>query len=213
MGGNKKEASKKRSKSIKKIAFYLIVLFAASSFSFGQDYSAEAKVSIPVGKGDQGYTVSRVIDGDTFKLSNGQTLKLAGINAPEIHDTTKLTQEAKKFGKEIWAYRTAGGDAQKLIQRLIDASDNQIEPETETQSFDESGNLIAYVFVRIPDSNRNAIPEIGGVESINGSVNIFLNAYLVGMGFAEVVSPEAKYQDLFSQLEKEAKENKRGIWG
>ena len=188
------------------------MLFVISALCFAQNYSAEAKFRVPIGEGEQIYTVSRVVDGDTFKLSNGQTLKLAGINAPDIHDTTTLTQQASKLGKEVWSYRTVGVDGQKMVQRIIDAAEGKIKIEPETQSFNDNGAMFAYVFVQIAESKRSAIPEIGGVESINGSVNIFLNAYLVGMGFAEAVSPDAKYKDFFEALEQKSKTEKKGIW-
>ena len=75
---------------------------------------------------DDSYLVSRVMDGDTFKLSNGQTLKLAGVNAPELHDATKLPGEARRFHKEIWAYRNLGVDAQTVSEKMIKAAANEI---------------------------------------------------------------------------------------
>tara|TARA_Y100000310_G_C20533912_1_gene739877 strand:- start:33 stop:1055 length:1023 start_codon:yes stop_codon:yes gene_type:complete len=52
----------------------------------------------------QTYKVTKVIDGDTFKLSTGEEVRLIGINAPEIGE--KCYEEAKEeleeliFGKE-----------------------------------------------------------------------------------------------------------------
>lgn len=45
--------------------------------------------------------------------------------------------------------------------------------------------------------------------------NIFVNDYLVKEGFAYVSSfpPDIKYQDQFLLSQKEAEENKRGLWG
>ena len=173
------------------------MFLVASFLCFGQDVET--------------YDVTHVVDGDTLKLANGQTLKLAGINAPDIHETTTLTQQASKLGKEVWSYRTAGVNGQKAVAQFLKASDNKIELEAETQSFDDEGNLFAYVFVSIPQT-QNLDPDGTIVIKSNNQYKIFLNAYLVSMGFAEMVSPDAKYKDLFEGLEQKAKAEKKGIW-
>ncbi|MFQ5989748.1 MAG: thermonuclease family protein [Candidatus Methylomirabilales bacterium] len=42
----------------------------------------------------------------------------------------------------------------------------------------------------------------------------FVNAWLVEHGYAQVmtVPPNVKYQDLFLKLQREAREQKRGLW-
>ena len=45
------------------------------------------------------YTVSEVIDGDTFKTTDGKDVRLIGINAPEVGE--KCYQEAKDGLKEL----------------------------------------------------------------------------------------------------------------
>lgn len=43
----------------------------------------------------------------------------------------------------------------------------------------------------------------------------FVNAWLVREGFAQVMAipPNVKYQDLFLKLQREAREENRGLWG
>ena len=45
--------------------------------------------------------------------------------------------------------------------------------------------------------------------------DLFVNAELVRLGYAQVVTypPDVKYQDLFLQLQREAREAGRGLWG
>ncbi len=197
----------------KYVIHFVTLFFAIPSISFAQDYSAQAKVTILLGSKGQTYTVDRVVDGDTFQLSNGQNLKLASINAPELHDVTKLPKEAKRFGKEIWAYRTIGGKAHEAMEHFLRLGKYQIQLESGTETFDENGNLVAYVYVPLGQLEEGILPD-GVIFLEQGDRHgVFLNAYLVKMGFAEVVGAQnEKYHGLLSKLQDEAKANKKGIW-
>ena len=199
---------------MKKVICRFLIFLVFPSLSFAQDYYAQGEFKIPFGKNHQTETVTRAIDGDTFKLATGQTLKLAAVNAPEIHNTTKLHDEAERFGKEIWAYRNVGGDAHKVVQRFLAMAKNQIRWETGVETFDESGNLLAYVYIPVDHLEEGVQPDETVFFARNGGYEIFLNAYLVNMGFAEVTSkePNGKYQEVLLKLEQEAKEKKLGIW-
>ena len=90
----------------------------------------------------------------------------------------------------------------------------KIQLESDAEDFDEEGNLFAYVFVSVPKLKEGMAPDNEVFFNQENGYLIFLNAYLVKMGLAELVKVRGgKYQDLLSKLEKEAKTNKRGIWG
>jgi len=160
-------------------------------------------------------SIKQVMDGDTFRLSNGQKLKLAGVNAPELHDTPKLPQEARRFKKEIWAFRALGDEAERISQRFVKAANNKIFLETTTQSLDEQGNLLAYVHMPVSklDPGMTADGQVI-MQEPDGSFRIFLNAYLLTLGLAELdrSSLDSSYQSLFERLLAEAKKNKKGLW-
>jgi micrococcal nuclease len=65
--------------------------------------------------------------------------------------------------------------------------------EKDVSEIDQYGRLLRYVYV--------------------GS--LFINAELVRLGYAQVATypPDVKYQDLFLQLQREAREEGRGLWG
>ncbi|MBI1977170.1 MAG: thermonuclease family protein [Candidatus Omnitrophica bacterium] len=202
------------------VTFYLILfLVLCGSAQAREDYSAEAKVTLPLGRGEQShemqpYVVERVADGDTFRLPNGQNLKLAEVNAPEVHHAPKLTQEAKRFRKEVWTYRTWGVEAQTLVGKLLNQSQNEIKAESNGETFDEEGNLLTNVYIPLNRLETGMIPD-GTVilEKGNEQYEIFLNAYLVKLGLAEVVDQNGgTHQELLRMLEAEAKKNKRGLW-
>lgn len=78
--------------------------------------------------------VMKVVDGDTLKLSDGQTVRLIGVDTPETKHPTKPVQY---FGKEASAFtkRTAEGKTVTL--------------EYDQQRIDKYGRTLAYVY--LPD--------------------------------------------------------------
>lgn len=80
------------------------------------------------------YIVSEVIDGDTFKTKDGKTIRLIGINSPEIGE--KCYQEAKDklneliYKKKIRLERDAGNkDNYGRLLRYVYADDVFINSE------------------------------------------------------------------------------------
>ena len=70
--------------------------------------------------------VTEVVDGDTFKTETGRTVRLLGINAPEIHDP--------------------GGDiAKQVLTYLIKGKNVRLEGDVTDK--DDYGRLLRYVFV------------------------------------------------------------------
>lgn len=204
-----------RGGQVKWISLFLSLLLLVLPVSWAQDFYGQGPFKLSFGQNHRTGTVSRAVDGDTLKLSNGQTLKLASINAPEIHNTTRLHEEAKRFGKEIWAYRNIGGDAHKRVERILTLGNQKVRWETGAESFDESGNLFAYVYVPVDRLEEGVQPDERVFFARTGGYEIFLNAYLVNMGYAEVTSKESsdRYRDVLFELEQEAKDNQLGIWG
>lgn len=68
-----------------------------------------------------------------------------------------------------------------------------VKLEKDVSETDRYGRLLRYVWVR----------------------DLFVNAELVRLGYAQVVTypPDVKYQDLFLDLQREAREAGRGLWG
>lgn len=90
-----------------------------------------AMIPIIVFSGDL-FEVERVIDGDTFKLKNGETVRLIGIDTPE---TVHLNKPVERFGKEASEY------AKKLLEGEI------VELEYDQQRRDKYNRILAYVFL------------------------------------------------------------------
>ena len=128
------------------------------------------------------YTVSRVVDGDTIELSNRERVRYIGIDVPEI-------RERNGSG---WAYnpRPYGEEARKFNEKLVEGK--SVRLEFDVQKRDKYRRLLAYVY----------------------SGDKMANLEMVREGFAMVYTypPNIKYAEKFLEAQREARDNKRGLW-
>lgn len=91
------------------------------------------------------YQVTKVLDGDTIKLDNRQSVRFCGIDAPE---------KAQPLGQESKAN----------LQKLIDAAGNTVLiMQTDT---DRYGRMVGEVFVKVPNSEEEKF--LNGEQVRNG---------------------------------------------
>ena len=123
------------------------------------------------------YKVKRVIDGDTLLLSNGERVRLIGVDTPETKHPQKPVQY---FGREAYLF----------TKEMVDGKEARFE--FDRQKRDRYGRLLAYVYL------------------LDGT---FLNAEIIkqGYGFAYTRFP-FKYMEEFRRYEREARENRKGLW-
>ena len=88
-----------------------------------------APASLPVAQ------VQRVVDGDTLRLSDGRSVRMIGLNAPE---TGKKGQSAQPFAEA----------AKRRLQTLVDESDGQVSLRVGEQAADHYGRTLANVYGR-----------------------------------------------------------------
>ena len=121
--------------------------------------------------------VKQVVDGDTLRLTNGEKVRLIGVDTPETKHPQKPVE---RFGKEAYLF----------TKRLVEGK--EVRLEFDWQRRDKYGRLLAYVYL---------------------TDGAFLNAEIIkqGYGFAYTKYP-FKYLDEFGGYEKEARENRRGLW-
>lgn len=127
--------------------------------------------------------VIRVIDGDTVELDGGQKVRYIGIDTPELHDPRK---KVECFAKE----------AMEKNKELVEGKTVRLEKDiSEKDMYDR---LLRYVYL----------------PSEASSSGEFINAQLVKEGYAlaSTFPPDVTYADFFKSLEREARENKRGLW-
>lgn len=77
--------------------------------------------------------VQRVVDGDTLRLSDGRSVRMIGLNAPE---TGKKGQSAQPFAEA----------AKRRLQTLVDQSDGRVLLGIGQESADRYGRTLAHVY-------------------------------------------------------------------
>lgn len=138
--------------------------------------------------------VVRAIDGDTIEVKHlagpelpATKVRLIGVNTPE--STTRV----EPYGKEAAAF----------TKRQLEGKTVWLEKDlSET---DRYGRALRYVWLAEPPSN----------PTFDDARKSMFNAKLVAEGYAQVATfpPDVKYADLFVQLQREAREADKGLWG
>ncbi len=129
------------------------------------------------------YLVSRVIDGDTIELNNGEKVRYIGIDTPETLDPRKPVQ---CFGKNASAKNKELVEG-KPVWLVKDISDK-----------DKYGRLLRYVYLGDPEQESSTFVNLELVK--------------LGFAHSYTYPPDVKYQDLFVAAQSEARENQRGLW-
>lgn len=166
----------------------IVLLLAVVSFAGFRAFSGPGPAAA-----DNGYIyVDRVVDGDTLKLSNGERVRLIGIDTPEVHYSQKLVRDAKKSGKDVKAIQALGSKASEFTKLLCDGK--KVRLEFDVQKRDRYGRLLAYVYLE------------------DGT---FVNAKIIEEGYAQMLTipPNVKHSDRFVELQRQAREKKKGLWG
>ena len=149
----------------------------------------------------QTYTVERVMDGHTLKLTSGEEVRLIGLEIP---------------GDE------KAGPAAEFVQGL-GLEGQEVRLEFDVQERDKDGRVLAYVYAPVHSRMVNSIvvadescriPETKIFMKAYKDCEANLNATIIKAGYASPMAapPNVKYADLFKRLHQEAREQKRGLW-
>ena len=136
--------------------------------------------------------MSRVVDGDTIELVDGQLVRYIGIDTPELR---------RRVG-DRWVddVQPMGLEAAALNRKLIEGK--RVRLEYDVQTHDRFGRLLAYVYV---DSD---------VRQGDSQAEVMVNEELLRAGFAQLltIAPNVRYVDRFRALAEEARKKNRGLW-
>lgn len=167
----------------------IVLLFTAVVFYFGVKAIPQSKTG-PV-KNDQFYYVSRVVDGDTIKLSSGENVRLLGIDTPESRYNNKLERDATRSRKDMNIILKMGRQSSNFTKKLVEGK--SVRLEFDVQKRDKYGRLLAYVYLE------------------DGT---FVNAEIIKEGYAQVMTipPNVRKADFFLKLERDARESGKGLW-
>ena len=136
------------------------------------------------GAGEKEYfTVSRVIDGDTFWIDDGSEkgtkVRLIGVDAPETRRTR--TKEAGFYAQESGNY----------LRDLIEGKKVRLEYDVDT--LDLYGRTLAYVYTE---------------NNLFVNAELVKKGYAMVM----TIPPNVKYAEKFVTLARKARKKERGLW-
>lgn len=179
-----------------KFVLMIGIIAAAGYFYFLPKLNSEKNEKVESGitiDSNKYLTVSKVIDGDTFKMSNGDKVRLIGIDTPEKYDSDKLEKNSSRSGRDKVTIKKLGEASSEYVKKLVEGKRVTLVKDPEYDDKDRYGRLLRYVYT-----------EDG----------IFVNAKILEDGYANVYySNSISKMNEFKKLEKEARENKRGLWG
>jgi len=169
--------------------FALIILLVA--FFIYKKFNDET-VSPKGNTGDYA-TVIRVVDGDTFELDTKERVRLLGIDTPEKYESKKLDRDVETSGMDKKTIKKLGQLASDYVKGFVEGKKVRLERDPTNDDKDRYGRLLRYVYLEDETC---------------------VNAKIVQDGYAQVYEqfPITK-MDEFRKLQREARENNRGLWG
>lgn len=127
-------------------------------------------------------TVTKVIDGDTFRVATDEgtaTIRMIGIDTPETKDPRRPVE---CFGQE----------ASDKLKELIEGQTVRLEPDPTQDDKDKYGRLLRYVFLNETNINKQMIAE--------------------GYAFEYTYQIPYQQQAEFQQAERDAEAAQKGLW-
>ncbi|MGJ3442358.1 thermonuclease family protein [Pseudomonas sp. Je.1.5.c] len=109
------------------------------AFFVGAIWQLPALAFCPLPEQPQRVAVRQVVDGDTLRLNDGRSVRLIGINAPEIG----------RKGRTSEPYAEA---AKRRLQALVKASDGQVGLVPGVEAKDKYGRTLAHIYGKRGDN-------------------------------------------------------------
>ncbi len=127
-------------------------------------------------------TVKHIIDGDTIVVDYNGRTEKVRLIGINTPEIHHPTKGVEPYGYE----------AKRFVEGILKPGDT-VKLEFDVQLRDRYGRLLAYMY--LADGR-------------------FLNALLLENGYAQVMTipPNVRYQEEFLKLQRDARENKRGLW-
>lgn len=140
-------------------------------------------------------TVSRVIDGDTFVLSDDRRVRLIGIDAPE----KRLPRDSTRTEHDRALLRALADLSTRHLESLVEGRVVELEFDDvgiATNHVDFYGRTLAYVWIRDGEGP-----------------DYMVNRRMVSDGFANAyVKYPFAFAEEFLELQRRARDGERGLW-
>ena len=127
--------------------------------------------------------VTRVVDGDTIDLENGQTVRFLGMDTPETVDPRR---PVGCFGKE------ASNKSKDLLSGKV------VILQKDVSDTDKYGRILRYIYLQLDN---------GQILFVNDYL------VREGFARVLTYPPDIKFDSQLREAETQAKINKKGLWG
>lgn len=173
---------------------HLFSVYAVSRNDNGKPYLRSIfKFKIPFGHkyNYRNILVTRVIDGDTIELENGERVRLIGIDTPEIRYNKKLIRDIRRTKQDAATIIKLGRKSAIFTKNLVE--DKRVRLEFDVEKRDKYGRLLAYVY--LPDGRM-------------------VNEEILKAGYGQLytIPPNVKYVEVFIKAQRLARQYNRGLW-
>ena len=139
------------------------------------------------------YLITKVYDGDTFQIETGEKVRLLGIDTPEKWDSSKLDKDSERSGKDKEIIKKLGALASDYAEKILLNQKVILVADSTNSDKDRYGRLLRYAYLE------------------DGT---FFNLQIIKDGFANAYTKyPVIYMEQFLEAQREARENKRGLWG
>lgn len=168
-----------------KISIIAFIIFFCLSATYLSKPKSIIYKNIPIFSQNALFKVMKVLDGDTFEISVNDKIFSVRMMGIDTPETVDPRKPVQCFGKE----------ASDMNKNLISSTNVRLKIDKNIKSLDKYNRILAYVY-----------REDG----------LFVNKFLLENGYArEYTFSNQKYemQTEFKKMQKEAKKNKRGLWG
>ena len=158
------------------------------------------------------FKVHEVYDGDTIQISYGPRVRLIGIDAPELHKNDKLYRDAEFHHQDPKKILKMGKKSFDVFKKMVGKGPVRMEYEEDRK--DKYRRTLAYVFVRMKEDRFAKIMKVSfpkGEKPVEREYMV--NREMIRYGWAETFRAfDFRYKEEFLNLERQAKEDKRGLW-
>lgn len=140
-------------------------------------------------------TITKIVDGDTFGVifqGKNEKIRLIGVDTPESRKNKKAFKDSKRSKEDVNKIVELGKRAKEFVKSLVKVGDN-LKIEFDVRERDQYGRLLVYLYLK------------------DGKM---LNNFLIEEGYAAPLTypPNVKYEDMFRNSYRAARENKKGLW-
>ncbi len=195
--------------SDKKVFIFIcfVIAFILIFYLVSRANRTEAPSDLPDRQYDN--NIKRVIDADTLVLDNGEIIKLAGIECPKKKRQLMWWQ----YGFEFRKIEHLEPEAAAMVENIIEIS-KDIRIDKTPGKKDSQGRSHAYVFVKSYRLDRSQFKDGVVFRITKDAYEIFLNGYLVRMGYAKVQENTIGNGNIsiLKTLEEKARRDNLGIW-